>query len=577
MTKEGYLEEVKNDDNYLIIIKKDEKWYSNIGSVNSDSYKDFENILKNYKNNFYNDFIGNFPNEKKNIQNNVESILKLFKDKSEDLIKDKNKVSKLINDNKKNISKLREKNKNYYKFNEDKYNFTNVSKELQTKIDLIKEEENKLDLNIITLNKSNSEDNKGKKFLIQNGIPIKNGKKDITKSTLEKKFDFGKSEVNNIEISEINITKIPKTITINSLIKFFDDCELGAIIFPLYIYKVIESKNKNKQEEINKFFSVLNNAYLSIKNDDNLISEYTYNFKKSYEYMLSVLIEAGYNPDSTMDKNFKQKQYTYNNIIFTLPEKGKFKVPNNNFTKKDLSKNKHKEKNQKKNNNNENNLNTKEIKNNKNSNLNSQKKEIIKKPKFIFNIPKPSIPQETTQIFGNISNKTKKSKKNIKSSGYNKNLEGFYKHEAKSDRAITGNEFLTNYFDINDELKIIINYMKIKNKKAFLYKTDKNLIFLDDVKEYLKENSKEEENEVELKFFINLSNPITKKLIKEISKENYYKDIKFNNLKINILFDCTRIIDIYHRYIYFILIIGLTNALSSLEINYTNNIKCRIK
>ena len=490
MTKEGCLEEVKNDDNYLIIIKKDKKWYSNIGPGNSDSYKNFENILKQHKNNFYSDFIKNFPNEKKNIQNNAQSILKLFKDKSEDLIKDKTKVSKLINDNEKNISKLRDKNKNYYIFKEDKYSFTSISEELQTKMDLIKEKENKLDLNIVTLNKSNGEANKGKEFLIQNGIPIKNGKKDIIKSTLEKKNDFGKSEVNNIEISEINIIKIPKTISINSLIKFFDDCEQGAIIFPLYLYKAIESKNKNNQDDINKFFSVLNNAYLSIKNDDNLISEYTYNFKESFEYMLSVLIEAGYNPDSTLHKNFKQKQYTYNNIIFTVPEKGKFKVPNNNFTKIDLSKNKHKEKNEERNNNNENNSNTKEKEKNENSISisNSFKKEIIKKPKFTFtfNIPKPSIPQEkpqeTTKIFGNISKKTKELKNNTKLSSNIKNLDGFYKHEAKSDRAITGNEFLTNYFDINDELKIIINYMKSKNKKAFLYKTDKNLIFLDDVK-----------------------------------------------------------------------------------------------
>ena len=255
-------------------------------------------------------------------------------------------------------------------------------------------------------------------------------------------------------------------------------------------------------------------------------------------------------------------------IIITPPEKGKFSVPNNNFTKEDLSKKIHKKKNEK-NINDEKNSKTKEKEENKKPI--SLKNEINKKPLFQFNIPKLSIPQEQPQetqkiIRENISLRVNKPKIK-KISDYNKNIEGFYKHEAKSDRKITGNELLTNYFDMNDEIKIIINYMKNKSKKTFLYKTDKNLLFLDNVKEYLEENSKEE-IQYELKKLIDLSIPITKKLIKEISIEIYNKGIKFNNLEINILFDCARIIDIYHKYIYFILIIGLTNALSSLEIDY---------
>ena len=107
--------------------------------------------------------------------------------------------------------------------------------------------------------------------------------------------------------------------------------------------------------------------------------------------------------------------------------------------------------------------------------------------------------------------------------------------------------------------------MKNRNKKNFLYKEDKSLIFLYDTSKILKQ---EEKNENETSELITLVKPITKKLIKEISIEYCDKNINLNKLEINILFDCARIIDIYHKYLYFILIIGLTNALSSLEMNY---------
>ena len=61
---------------------------------------------------------------------------------------------------------------------------------------------------------------------------------------------------------------------------------------------------------------------------------------------------------------------------------------------------------------------------------------------------------------------------------------------------------------------------------------------------------------------------MTKKLIKEISIQNLQKEIKYNNLEVNIIFDCTKMIDSYHKYIYFIIIIALTNALSYLSIKY---------
>ena len=121
--------------------------------------------------------------------------------------------------------------------------------------------------------------------------------------------------------------------------------------------------------------------------------------------------------------------------------------------------------------------------------------------------------------------------------------------------------------------------MKNSHKSQFLYKSDKNLIILDDIKQFLNDKKeeinnilneeKEEVNDIGfLEIFIYLSTPITKKIIKEISIQNLQKEIHFNNLEVNILFDCSRIINIYHKYIYFIFIIGLTYALSYLEIKY---------
>ena len=49
-----------------------------------------------------------------------------------------------------------------------------------------------------------------------------------------------------------------------------------------------------------------------------------------------------------------------------------------------------------------------------------------------------------------------------------------------------------------------------------------------------------------LQRLIDFSAPITKKLIKEISYEKQ-KEIQFNNLEINIIFGCARIINTYHK------------------------------
>ena len=139
------------------------------------------------------------------------------------------------------------------------------------------------------------------------------------------KYDFGENEINNIEISEITSIELPKILTINSLIKYYDDCELGTIILPLYIYKTKKSKNVEDIKLISKYFSYLVNVYLSLENkDDNLISEYTNKYKKSFELMISKFMSVGF---KTNLFHFKITSFNPEEMIFELPQIGKYNIP----------------------------------------------------------------------------------------------------------------------------------------------------------------------------------------------------------------------------------------------------------
>ena len=92
--------------------------------------------------------------------------------------------------------------------------------------------------------------------------------------------------------------------------------------------------------------------------------------------------------------------------------------------------------------------------------------------------------------------------------------------------------------------------MKKSNKTKFQYKTTDSLIHLEDIKEYI--DDKYEENLESLQRIIDISKPITKKLIKEISTQNLQKEIQFNELEMNVIFDCTRILTKFQKFVYFI-------------------------
>ncbi len=325
LTNEGYLEKEKGD-NYLIIIQIGEKWYSLIGFENYISYSNFKIILMTKTNNLFEELIKYFPKDCQYINTNLfETLLKLFNDKTIEIINDRNNVLNLINNNE-NVHIFSNKG-SYYNFNKDNYIFT-PSKLIQYLIDKInyiienddefnniKEYEKKHlnDIEFINNYNSSSEDNIEKisnneekendenneknneistnihkvninRFLIQ-----KPTNKKIKKIKKMNKYDFGENEINNIEISEIISIEVPKILTINSLIKYYNDCELGTLVLPLYIYKTKKSKN-SEDIKLDNNYDLLKNDYMKLLNQLNekdiefernkYIEEYVEKYKK---------------------------------------------------------------------------------------------------------------------------------------------------------------------------------------------------------------------------------------------------------------------------------------------------------
>ena len=133
LSNEGYIQREKND-NYLIIMEVQGKWYSLIGYDDYITHSNFEEIIKNNIDNFTNTFKMFFP-KYDIIQTNMnfEFYSKLFIDKSNELIKDEQFVFNLMKNNQ-SIHNLVDKH--YYKRKENNSKFKR-SPEIQNLIDKI--------------------------------------------------------------------------------------------------------------------------------------------------------------------------------------------------------------------------------------------------------------------------------------------------------------------------------------------------------------------------------------------------------------------------------------------------------
>ncbi len=286
--------------------------------------------------------------------------------------------------------------KQYYNYNEV-LDF-NHSKTVQDLIIKINEDNKKIKDDSDNQIKTNTLKTK---FLIQNGVPIKSFNNCLIKKN---SYDFGKNEMNNIEITEINKIEVPKVLTINSLIKYFEDCEVGTIILPLYIYKAKKSQNIEEEKIISEYFSQLANAFTAINNkDDNLISEYTNNYKNSFLKMMQKLIEVGFK------KNYFNFDFAVNvsrnqELIFMLPPKHKFKIPKSDFSQR----------------------------NNNNLNLNSldSQKEIEEKVEFEEDEKKEEIEETEEEVVSTRRNTGRGEKQKKGNNIFNDLFENLFKHLA---------------------------------------------------------------------------------------------------------------------------------------------------
>ena len=268
---------------------------------------------------------------------------------------------KLINEN----SNFKE----YYSFRED-LDF-NYSPEVQNLIELIKNQQNDndiIDVNDIIIDTRTKKNNC--LFKIINGIPEKIDEEDdsedennedennedesneeadeeeeiILKSDSEKisKQMFSKSEINEIDLIEINSIKIPEKLTFNSLIKYFEDCEICSLILPAYIYKVKQNNDQKEKENISNIFSLLVNTFLSLdKKDNNILCDYSNKFLFAFIIMMEKMFLVGYETEIIPLKNLKK--IDKNELLFCMPKK-EYKIPNNNFTINKNNKFKKKEK-----------------------------------------------------------------------------------------------------------------------------------------------------------------------------------------------------------------------------------------
>ena len=263
--------------------------------------------------------------------------------------------------------------------------------------------------------------------------------------------------------------------------------------------------------------------------------------------MMSKLKALGFNSDKFNIS--KVLQFDDNEMIFHLPEKGNFKIPKSMFIKqeKKVRQNKNElepQKNEiieKKNEiikpkkqikkkirpenkredleNDNNNIDYVYDYDNKIENENgiddvfdSVKKVIVTEKKeihFRFNFPilNMEMPKEIQKIYTDFSfeNEAVNNKKKA-------NNQRHIEKEIQSEIGITGKDFDVANFDEKNEIKTIINHMKHSKKTQFNYKKEKNLIFLQDIQEFL-DNKNEKENEIQLlQTLIDLSIPITTRI-----------------------------------------------------------------
>ena len=444
-------------------------------------------------------------------------------------------------------------------------------------------------LKITTSNLDHKNDQKI--FLVKEGkspVPQKSNKKYI--------IDYTKKINNNEKIDNLNFDLIdtepicPNQISIISLLHFYSKCTLAARTFPLFISKVFKDNERehltDDMKEVNdkkiikaqKSLGLLIEYYKQIKNDKSLISVRTAEYIEAFESLISKLKLIG-EDFSNYDLNNIEVGIKNKNQFIQLPIKTQFKptikikwkikqpengkhiikqkeiLRSNSLTKFHSTKEKFEE---------DFDLNISVLPNINITNFNvAHKNENIKLPK---------IKENSELLFKKVimpTQRQKRFKKNEANPNKRKKIFGFCSSENQTIEENVSRIFFEEsmeYFNEKDAIEDEVQKMKNidVNSQIKFEENIKNYFPL-----YFNEKIINDENGNNLNQLINESSYLAVYLYSAISEKSKTNNIPFNNIEVNILIDCARIISDQTKYYNMLLVCGLSIALHSIEIPFS--------
>ena len=436
--------------------------------------------------------------------------------------------------------------------------------------------------------------NDHKIFLLQEGkIPIPQ------KSIDKKKINYTKNVTNiedidnlNLNFDLIDIEPIsPNEISIISLLHFYSKCTLAARTFPLFISKIFKDKELRhltedlKEENIKgitkaeKSLDRLIGYYKQIKNDASLISIRTTEFIEAFESMISKLKLIG-EDFSKYDLNNIEVGIKNTNQFIQFPAKKGFKeIINNKWKTRNLEGEKL--------------IKQKELlRSNTQINFYSSKEKLNED--FDFDLNKSTIsntnninsnnihknenfkflkPEENSELlFKKVIIHSQRGEK-LKTNKVNKNKEkkifGFYSTENQViEENVSRILFEESMDNFNEKEAISEEIKKMKNIDV-----NNQIKFEENIKSYIplyfNEKVINTENENNLNKLINESCFLATYLYSAISEKSKTNNIPYDNIEVNILIDCTRIISDQTKYYNMLIVCGLSIALHSIEIPFS--------
>ena len=244
-------------------------------SIKSKLIDELEYVLNNLNNRDM-----NFDKYNLSIYDIIVKLYIIFKTKKEEIEKNNNFI--IISSLDLNVinKKIKELNDKFYTYDAKEVKMSKYEEIIKDilKSKKIYNNDNKENTPLITADK----------FLI-----IDNDRKEIDINTNPiKKLDIPKNNFN--DFVEINEIVQPKVVSLNSIVKFFENCIYKTQIFPANIRYIVINKNEDLKIKATNIFGELYNIYKSLENSNHpLISKKIDEYRKSFEIMFSKLEQSG--------------------------------------------------------------------------------------------------------------------------------------------------------------------------------------------------------------------------------------------------------------------------------------------